>query len=202
LTLGEERDYLSKLVSNQRTSMHRAVPNEADVQASQSQAGQQARIPREDEDPGRAGYRFTPSEERARASRSEGGDQVDSRGPDGGARLPRSARIRQTDEIRALLDRGKRKRTRHLDVFLATSPAPFSRLGVVVAKHGNGSVERNRLKRRVREIARRSVLPTLAERGLAVDLLVRTRREAYGARFAVLEGELREAVEALCSDAS
>jgi ribonuclease P protein component len=182
--------------------MDRAVPNEADVQASQSEASQQARVPREDEDSGRAGHPLTPSEERARAPRSEAGDQVDAREPGVAERLPRCARIRHTEEIRALLDRGKRKRTKHVDVFLATSPVPFSRLGVVVAKHGRGSVERNRLKRRVREIGRRSVLPALAERGLTVDVLVRTRGEAYGAAFAVLEEELREAVEALCSDAS
>jgi len=89
-----------------------------------------------------------------------------------------------------------------VDVFLATSPVPFSRLGVIVAKHGKGSVERNTLKRRVREIGRRSLLPALATQGLAVDVLVRTRGEAYGATFAVLEKELREAVEALCLDAS
>ena len=182
--------------------MDRAVPHETDVPPSQSQASQQARVPREDEDSRRAGHAFTPSEERPRAPRSEGGEQVDAREPGAAERLARSARIRRTEEIRALLDRGKRKRTKHLDVFLATSPVPFSRLGVIVAKHKKGSVERNTLKRRLREIGRRSILPALAGRGLAVDVLVRTRGEAYSATFAALEEELSKAVEALCSDAS
>jgi len=88
-----------------------------------------------------------------------------------------------------------------VDVFLAPSPVPFSRFGVITAKHGKGSVERNTLKRRVREIGRRSILPALAKRGQSVDVLVRTRGAAYGAMFAVLEEEVGKAVEELCSDA-
>lgn len=89
-----------------------------------------------------------------------------------------------------------------MDVFLAPSPVPFSRLGVIVPKLGRTIVERNRLKRRIREIGRRSVLPELVRRGLARDVLVRARSEAYRVGFRILEGEIRQAAEALCSDAS
>jgi len=89
-----------------------------------------------------------------------------------------------------------------VEVFLAPSPVSFSRLGIIVPKHGREIVDRNRLKRRLREIGRRSVLPELNGRGEAVDVLVRARRDAYGAGFAALARELTEAVEALCSDAS
>jgi ribonuclease P protein component len=84
---------------------------------------------------------------------------------------------------------------------LAHSPVPFSRLGVIVPKHGRTIVERNGLKRRIREVGRRTVLPEAARRGLAVDVLVRARGEAYGTGFGDLEGGIREAVEALWSDA-
>lgn len=89
-----------------------------------------------------------------------------------------------------------------MDVFLAPSPVPFSRLGVIVPKHGRTIVERNGLKRRIREIGRRGVLPEAVRRGLMVDVLVRARGEAYGAEFGALEAGIREAVEALWSDAS
>jgi ribonuclease P protein component len=89
-----------------------------------------------------------------------------------------------------------------LDVFLAPSPVGFSRLGVIVPKHGRSIVERNRLKRRIREVGRRAVLPDAARLGLAVDVLVRARAEAYGAGYAAIEGGIREAVEGLWSDAS
>ena len=182
--------------------MNRAVPDEADVQPSQSQASQQARVPREDEDSGRTGHPVAPPEEGPRASRGDGGQQVAAQAPGAGEGLPRSARIRHTDEIRALLERGKRKRTKLVDVFLAPSPVPFSRLGVIVPKHGRTIVERNGLKRRIREVGRRSVLPEAARRGFSVDVLVRARGEAYVAGFADLEGGIREAVEGLWSDAS
>src|SRR5690606_41538236 len=42
----------------------------------------------------------------------------------------------------------------------------------------------------LREILRRDVLPRLDEAGLALDVLVRARREAYDARFAELREEL------------
>jgi ribonuclease P protein component len=89
-----------------------------------------------------------------------------------------------------------------VDVFFAPSPAAFSRFGSVVPKHGRRIVDRNRLRRRLREIGRRRVLPELGERGQAADVLVRARREAYGATFEELSREVLGAVEALCSDAS
>jgi len=71
-----------------------------------------------------------------------------------------------------------------------------------VPKHGRTIVERNRLKRRIREVGRRIILPEAARRGLVVDVLVRARGAAYQAPFGELEGGIRESVEALWSDAS
>jgi ribonuclease P protein component len=69
----------------------------------------------------------------------------------------------------------------------------------VVPKHGRTIVERNRLKRRLREIGRRRVLPELDGEGVYADILVRARRTAYHASFEELSEEVREAVEELCS---
>jgi ribonuclease P protein component len=66
---------------------------------------------------------------------------------------------------------------------------------VVVPKHRHRIVDRNRLKRRLREIARRELLPRLREKGVSVDLLVRARREAYEAEFEELRRQLVEWVE-------
>jgi ribonuclease P protein component len=49
------------------------------------------------------------------------------------------------------------------------------------------------LRRRLREILRRHVLQSLP----AVDLVIRAKRSAYTASFAVLRAELTEAVETL-----
>ncbi|MEQ9398488.1 MAG: ribonuclease P protein component [Longimicrobiales bacterium] len=122
--------------------------------------------------------------------------------PDPGERLPRSVRIRRTQEIRALLQRGKRKRTPTVDVFFAPSPVSRSRLGLIVGKLGHDIVERNRVKRRLREIGRRRVLPGLDGAGCFADVLIRARHPAYGAGFEELARDVGEAVEALCSEAS
>jgi len=101
-----------------------------------------------------------------------------------------------------LLQRGKRKRTRSLDVFFAASPASRSRLGLIVPKHGRRIVDRNLLKRRLREIGRRDILPVFETRGLRVDLLVRARGGAYAATPEGLAKEMKQAVEGLCSNES
>ena len=118
-------------------------------------------------------------------------------GAAGGQRLPRASRIRRAAEIRGLFRRGKRRRTAHLDVFVAPSPASRSRWGVVVPKHRHTIVERNRLRRRLREIGRTRVLPTLRARGLELDVMVRARREAYDAAFPELRSEIEDVVAAL-----
>jgi ribonuclease P protein component len=57
-------------------------------------------------------------------------------------------------------------------------------------------VERNQLKRRLREIVRLNILKRID----SVDMIVRARPEAYSATFASLEGELitgRERIDRL-----
>lgn len=124
----------------------------------------------------------------------------DSKGQPGSLRLPRAARIRKASEIRSLLKRGKRKRTNHLDVFFAPSPASRSRVGVIVPKHRHKIIQRNRLKRRLRELERTCLLPALNAAGVALDVVVRARREAYGVPFRTLEQEVHAITEVTCSD--
>ena len=81
---------------------------------------------------------------------------------------------------------GKRVRTEHLDLRAAASPLHHPRVGFIVPKHKQTSVARNRLKRRLREIVRRRLLPTLPP----IDLVVRARPEAYGATYDALETDL------------
>ena len=63
---------------------------------------------------------------------------------------------------------------------------------VIVPRHGETAVRRNQLRRRIREIGRRCILPVLA---MPVDVGVRARAAAYDATFEVLKGEM---VGALC----
>lgn len=82
-----------------------------------------------------------------------------------------------------------------MDVFDSASPVAHPRVGIIVPKHRRNSVERNQLKRRLREVLRLEVLPRLIESQAAVDVLVRARREAYNATYDQLHHELTEFAE-------
>lgn len=114
-----------------------------------------------------------------------------------GERFPRAARIRSTREIRATFREGRRRRIGPLELFVRPSPAARPRLAFVVPRHGQPIADRNRLQRRLREIARRDWLPGALERGVDVDVVVRARPEAYGASFAELRASLKDGFEAL-----
>lgn len=86
-------------------------------------------------------------------------------------------------------------------MLVGVSPVAFSRLGVVVPKHRHRIVERNRVKRRLREIGRTAILPALREAGLALDVLVRARPEAYEATYEELRDQLGTWTEEVCSPA-
>lgn len=201
----EPLSYPARLVTN--LDPKGAVDHEAHVSASKPQAFEQARLPGPYEDPGRPqdpqfaspeGSGSPHGEDRLEVTDvSAAGPPAHSPGTGGpsGQRLPRATRLRSAREIREVRNRGKRTKTRHLDVFFAPSPVSHSRLGIVVPKHGYRIVDRNRLKRRLREIGRRELLPRLRTAEAGIDLLVRARREAYQAPFAELRAQLVELVE-------
>ena len=59
-------------------------------------------------------------------------------------------------------------------------------MGLIVPKFGNTAVARNRLRRRLREIWRREILPVQP----ALDLVIRVRPPAYAQPFAELRRQL------------
>lgn len=63
---------------------------------------------------------------------------------------------------------------------------PHPRVGLIVPKYARSAVERNTLKRRLREISRRDLLPVLAP----VDVVLRARPEAYDASYHLLRRTL------------
>ena len=64
-------------------------------------------------------------------------------------------------------------------------------------KHGHTIVDRNRLRRRLREIGRLEVLPRLDTHLRDLDFLVRARREAYHVSFQQLRNQLVKLTEEL-----
>ena len=89
-----------------------------------------------------------------------------------------------------------------MDVFDSASPLSYPRIGVVVPKHRRSAVDRNRLKRQLRELLRAEVLPRLRSIEGRTDVLVRARREAYLATFSQLRDELVAWTDRACSRGS
>ena len=60
-------------------------------------------------------------------------------------------------------------------------------MGIIVPKHRHSIVERNRLKRRLREIVRLEILPVMST---PADLVIRAGPRAYETSMATLRAEL------------
>lgn len=112
--------------------------------------------------------------------------------------FPRTARLRKGRDIRTLLRTGKRCSAGCVDMFTGPSKANEPRLGVIVPRHGRSAVERNRLRRRLREIARRDWLPDARAQGRELDVLVLAREAAYDHSFRELRALLLAAAERQC----
>lgn len=120
-----------------------------------------------------------------------------------GERFPRAARLRSAREIRATFRDGRRRVGPALELFARPSPAERPRVAVVVPTHGHTVAERNRLRRRLREILRRDWLPGAVRERRSMDVVVRTRPGAYGLAFGALRSGLLETLgELTCSRGS
>jgi ribonuclease P protein component len=101
----------------------------------------------------------------------------------------RIQRIRRRAEFQQIYKLGTRVSGRYYTLFIQPNRLAIARLGVAATRKLGGAVVRNRAKRLVREVFRRS--------GIApgFDIIVVPRRELLGTSFAVLEGDYRTSVE-------
>ncbi len=83
-------------------------------------------------------------------------------------------------------------------MFVAASPVLRPRVALVIPRHGHKIVDRNRLKRRLREAARLELLPRCWDDAARLDILIQARPQAYDAGFAELREEIRELAIELC----
>jgi ribonuclease P protein component len=102
------------------------------------------------------------------------------------ARLPRAHRLARAADIRRCLAKGRRRRFGYLEMIWTDNPTGHPRMGLIVPRFQSSAVARNRLRRRIREIWRRD----LQQHQPAWDLVIRARREAYGAAFSALREDL------------
>jgi ribonuclease P protein component len=72
-----------------------------------------------------------------------------------------------------------RRRCEALEVYHGESPTRSARAGIVVPRYGHTIVERNRLKRRLRELVRTEWMPRARTQQPPQEVLVRVRPRAY-----------------------
>jgi len=89
-------------------------------------------------------------------------------------------------ELKSVRGRSKKLKTRHLSAYIAASALPYGRVSVVVGKHGHTIVERNRLRRRLRELVRVNLLPACT----GTDIVLHALPEAYDLDFGTLDREV------------
>ena len=100
-----------------------------------------------------------------------------------------SERLRRRGEFLAVQRRGRKIVTPHFLVFLLEVPREGTRIGVTASKKVGGAVQRNRVKRLVREAYRRnkSLFPG------GKDIVLVAKRSAVELDFEGLVRELRQA---------
>ncbi len=110
-------------------------------------------------------------------------------------------RLTRTADLELVRREGKRVRTALLEVRVLASLLHAPRLGVIVPKYRHTAVARNRLKRRLRELARREWTAPLAA-GAPRDVVLRAAPAAYAASAAALATEMRQLGDRLAAAAA
>jgi ribonuclease P protein component len=103
-----------------------------------------------------------------------------------GARLPRIFRLKTSAEFQAVYKRGAKKSSRSFLIFMLPNDLGYSRIGLTTPRKLGPAHERNRIKRRVREILR-VARPALPQN---LDIVVNPRASAGTRDFRDLRAEL------------
>ena len=107
---------------------------------------------------------------------------------------PRSGRLLRHADFERVYKQGRRHFAAHITVFyLRRTDGDGMRVGFTVGKVLGGAVERNRMKRRLRESVRLS-RPADAP---AVDVVINPKKSVLTAEFSVLLNEISRAFEVI-----
>ncbi len=99
--------------------------------------------------------------------------------------MVKERRLRRREDIKRVLATGRAKSDTYLVLKAAAGTAPDSRAGIVTSKKIGGAVERNRVRRRLREIIRQMDISPGA------DIVIIARPPARQAPFSDLTASVR-----------
>jgi len=110
-------------------------------------------------------------------------------GPGSRARFSRSSRLLRHADFERVYKQGQRHFAPHMTVFyLRRAQGDAARVGFTVGRVLGGAVDRNRMKRRLREAVRRHLPP-----GVPVDVVINPKKSLLTADFADLLDEVSRA---------
>ena len=98
-------------------------------------------------------------------------------------------RIRRRAEFKQVYERGTRIQSRYSIVFMLPSARGVGRLGIAATRKLGGAVQRNRVKRLIREVFRRNKIAD------GFDVVVIPKREWLDASLIALEADYRTLLE-------
>jgi ribonuclease P protein component len=115
------------------------------------------------------------------------------------ATFGRAVRLRSRDQFQAVTERGQRVASHCLTVLAKPNDVGRDRLGIVASRKLGGAVDRNRAKRRIRDVFRRQYgAPTNEPTAQPpLDVVVIARRELLLAPLSSIETELSAAMRRL-----
>ena len=112
--------------------------------------------------------------------------------------LPRCRRIARRRDFTDAYEKGRKVFAKYSVVFAIPNARGYARLGVTTTRKLGNAVERNRMKRWVREVFRRD-RGALSLDDRAVDLVVNVKRSALDARWDEFRRDLGRALERAAS---
>ena len=112
-----------------------------------------------------------------------------------GSRLPRAARLLKHADFERVYGHGQRHFARHMTFFFLPGTASGARVGFTFGRVLGGAVERNRIKRRLREATRLQGQRLEA----AADIVVNPKKSVLHAEFAEIMQEVGRAFEVISS---
>lgn len=96
--------------------------------------------------------------------------------------------LRKSREFKRVIEGGTREMLVTITTYRLPNQTAETRIGISVSKKAGGSVERNRIKRRIREAIRKNA--SFLPRG--EDIVIVARRNIVGADYGEIERDIRK----------